>query len=66
MEPRRPFSSLHEDYAVTYLRSKMVSFKQLMDTLENSDQYEVEYIEDTLKTIGSRLRLISRSLNSTN
>ncbi len=56
MEPRKPFSSLHKDYVVTSLRCEMVSFQQLMDTLENSDQYEVEYIEGTLKTIGSRLR----------
>lgn len=41
MEPRRPFSSLHKDYVVTSLRCEMVS---LMDTLENYDQYEVEYI----------------------
>ncbi|MCC6758404.1 MAG: hypothetical protein IT395_02090 [Candidatus Omnitrophica bacterium] len=51
MEPRKPFSSLHEDYAVTYLRRKMVPFQQLMDMLGNSDQHEVEYIEDTLKLL---------------
>lgn len=66
MEPRRPFLSLHKDYVVASLRREMVSFQQLMDTLENSDQYEVDNIEETLKTIEGRLRLISRSLNSYN
>ena len=51
MEPRKAISSLHTDYVVTSLRREMVSFQQLMDTLENSDQYEVEYIEDTLKLL---------------
>lgn len=66
MEPRKSIPSLHKDYVVTSLRREMVSFQQLMDTLENSDQYEVDYIEKTLKVIETRLRTISRSLSNYN
>ncbi len=66
MEAVRPLSRLHKDYIVTSLRREMACFQQLMETLESSDQYELVYIEEKLKTIEMRLRSISRSLNSYN
>ena len=64
MEAGRPLSRLYKDYVVSSLRREMACFQGLMQALEDSDQYEVVYIEETLKGMEIRLRSISRSLNN--
>lgn len=66
MEYIRPLSSLYKDYVVRSLRQELVSFQQLVESLENSDQYEAGYLQDSLKTIEVHLRSLSRSLSSYN
>ena len=53
-------TSLHKDYLMSNLRSQVATLHTVLYTLENTDQFEFNYLDESLRELERQIRALRK------
>ena len=56
--------SINMDLVVSWLRSESATLNNVLNTIQEKDSYDDEYVKESIKKVEIALRQISRFINS--
>lgn len=56
--------SINMDLVVSWLRSESATLNNVLNTIQENDSYDDEYVKESIKKVEIALRQISRFINS--
>ncbi len=60
----KELSRLHQDYLASFLRSQITTMQNVLDSVENSEEYDDAYLAESMKRVERDIRRFRRIYNN--
>ena len=60
----KKLSRLHQDYLTSFLRSQLTILQNVLSSVENSERYDDEYLEESMRRIEQDIHRFRKSCSN--
>jgi len=60
----KKLSRLHKDYLTSFLRSQLTTLQNVLSSVENSERYDDEYLEESMRRIEQDIHRFRKVYNN--